>query len=94
MFRRKPCSTNGEQSNWNLQKQPISIAFQIIGNKWKLLIIRNLSARTHHFNDIKNSFDGNSQKVLTENLKMLEEEGIVLRTAYTEIPLRLEYSLT
>ncbi len=67
---------------------------EIIGNKWKLLILRNLLLRTYRFNELKNSLDGLSQKVLTDNLRQLEADGIVKRTAYAEVPPRVEYSLS
>ena len=73
---------------------PVATMVEIIGNKWKLLILRNLLARTHRFNELKNSLDGISQKVLTDNLRQLESDGIVIRTAYAEVPPRVEYSLS
>lgn len=77
-----------------LPECPVATTVQLIGNKWKLLIIRNLTAKTYRFNELKYSLEGISQKVLTENLRALEDDGIVMRTAYPEIPPRVEYSLT
>ena len=67
---------------------------QLIGNKWKLLIMRNLLMRPWRFNELRKSLDGVSQKVLTDSLRQLESDGIILRTVYPEVPPRVEYSLT
>ena len=67
---------------------------QIIGNNWKLLIMRNLLMRPWRFNELRKSLDGVSQKVLTDSLRQLESDGIILRTVYPEVPPRVEYSLT
>jgi DNA-binding HxlR family transcriptional regulator len=66
----------------------------LIGNKWRMLIIRDLLDGTKRFNELKRSVGGISQKVLTENLRVLEENGLVIRTVYKEVPPRVEYSLT
>ena len=73
---------------------PVQTAVQIIGNKWKLLIIRNLLQGTQRFNELKRGIEGISQKVLTENLRSLEDDGIIKREVYPEIPPKVEYSLT
>lgn len=72
----------------------VATTVQIIGNKWKLLIMRNLLSRPWRFNELRRSLDGVSQKVLTECLRQLESDGIVSRTVYPEVPPRVEYSLT
>ena len=66
----------------------------LIGSKWKLLILRNLRQRPWRFNELKKDLDGISQKVLTDSLRALEEDEIVVRTIYPEVPPRVEYSLT
>ena len=66
----------------------------LIGSKWKLLIVRNLLGRPWRFNELQKSIDGISQKALTEALRSMETDGIVRRTAYPEVPPRVEYSLT
>ena len=66
----------------------------LIGNKWKLLILRNLLQRPWRFNELQRSLDGISQKVLTASLRSMEEDGIVTRTVYAEVPPRVEYSLS
>ena len=73
---------------------PVATIVELIGNKWKLLIIRNLLASTCRFGELKNGIPGISQKVLTDNLRALESDGLVVRTSYPEIPPRVEYSLS
>ena len=73
---------------------PVYTTVQLIGNKWKLLILRNLLVRPWRFNELQKSLDGISQKVLTETLRSMEEDRIVIRTAYPEAPPRVEYSLS
>ena len=67
---------------------------QLIGSKWKLLILRNLLARPWRFNELRNNLEGISQKVLTDSLRSMEEDGIVTRTVYPEVPPRVEYALS
>ena len=73
---------------------PVATTVQLIGNKWKLLILRNLLARPWRFNELRKSLDGISQKVLTESLRSMESDGIIVRTVYAEVPPRVEYSLS
>lgn len=73
---------------------PVATTVQVIGSKWKLLIIRNLRQRSWRFNELKKDLDGVSQKVLTDSLRSLEEDGLVTRTVYPEVPPRVEYSLS
>ena len=73
---------------------PVATTVQLIGNKWKLLILRNLLVRPWRFNELQKSLDGISQKVLTESLRSMERDGIVIRTVYAEVPPRVEYSLS
>lgn len=77
-----------------LPECPVAATVQIIGSKWKLLILRNLSARPWRFNELRKDLDGISQKVLTDSLRSMEEDGIVIRTVYPEVPPRVEYSLS
>ena len=78
----------------NLPECPVATTVQLIGSKWKLLILRNLLVRPWRFNELKKSLDGISQKVLTDALRAMEADGIVERTVYPEVPARVEYSLT
>lgn len=73
---------------------PVATTVQLIGSKWKLLIIRNLRARLWRFNELKKSLEGISQKSLTDSLRSLEEDGLIIRTVYPEVPPRVEYSLS
>ena len=77
-----------------LPECPVATTVSLIGSKWKLLIMRNLLARPWRFNELQKSIDGISQKVLTEALRSMEADGLVIRKAYPEVPPRVEYSLT
>ncbi|MDR3600362.1 MAG: helix-turn-helix domain-containing protein [Desulfosporosinus sp.] len=72
---------------------PVATTVQLIGSKWKLLIMRNLLAGTQRFGELKKSLPGISQKVLTDSLRSMEEDGIITRKVYAEVPPRVEYSL-
>ena len=73
---------------------PVATTVALIGSKWKLLIIRNLRSRPWRFNELKKDLEGISQKVLTDSLRALEEDGIITRTVYPEVPPRVEYALS
>ena len=73
---------------------PVATAVALIGGKWKLLILRNLKARPWRFNELQRDLDGISQKVLTDSLRSMEEDGIVTRTVYPEVPPRVEYAMS
>ena len=73
---------------------PVATTVHLIGNKWKLLILRNLLARPWRFNEMLRSLPGISQKVLTDNLRALESDGIITRTVFPEVPPRVEYALS
>lgn len=73
---------------------PVATTVNLIGNKWKLLIMRNLLQRPWRFNELQKSLDGISQKVLTDSLRTMEKDGIIIRTVYAEVPPRVEYSLS
>ncbi len=77
-----------------LPQCPVATTVSLIGNKWKLLIIRNLLMGKARFKDLKNGIEGISQKVLTDNLRSMEEDGIIIRKSYPEIPPRVEYELS
>ncbi len=77
-----------------LPECPMATTVQLIGNKWKLLILRNLRMRPWRFNELQKSLEGISQKVLTQSLRSMESDGIVVRTVYAEVPPRVEYSLS
>jgi len=73
---------------------PVATTVQLIGSKWKLLIMRNLLARPWRFNELKKDLEGISQKVLTDSLRSMEADGIITRTVYPEVPPRVEYALS
>lgn len=73
---------------------PVATTVALIGSKWKLLILRDLLVRPWRFNELKKDLEGLSQKVLTDSLRSMEEDGIVTRTVYPEVPPRVEYALS
>ena len=73
---------------------PVATTVELIGSKWKLLIMRNLLQRPWRFNELKRNLEGISQKVLTDSLRSMEEDGIITRTVYPEVPPRVEYALS
>lgn len=73
---------------------PVATTVSLIGSKWKLLIMRNLLARPWRFNELRKDLDGISQKVLTDSLRSMEADGLVVRTVYPEVPPRVEYALS
>lgn len=78
-----------------LPECPVATTVQLIGNKWKLLIIRNLIYNgTQRFGDFLKTIPAISKKVLTDDLRALENDGLVDRTVYAEVPPRVEYSLS
>ena len=78
----------------NLPECPVATTVELIGSKWKLLIMKYLLNKTMRYNELKREIDGISQKVLTSTLKSMVEDGIVIRTSYPEVPPRVEYSLS
>ena len=73
---------------------PVEMTLELIGNRWKVLIIRDLLNGTKRFGELKNSVGSISQKVLTSNLRDMEKQNILTRNVYAEIPPRVEYTLT
>ena len=65
---------------------PVATTVALIGSKWKLLIIRNLQTRPWRFNELRKDLAGISQKSLTDSLRSLEEDGLITRTVYPEVP--------
>lgn len=80
--------------NNNFSSCPVEITLKLIGNKWKILILRDLFEDKKRFSQLKKSLTSISQKVLTENLRELEKDGIIIRKIYPEVPPKVEYSLT
>lgn len=73
---------------------PVETTLTLISDKWKILIIRDLLSGTKRFGELKKSIEFISQKVLTSNLRQMEESGLVSRKIYAEVPPKVEYSLT
>ncbi|MDD3220305.1 MAG: helix-turn-helix domain-containing protein [Lachnospiraceae bacterium] len=73
---------------------PVEMTLQLIGDKWKVLIIRDLLTGTKRFNELMRSVTGITQKVLTSHLRAMENAGLVTRTVYPEVPPKVEYNLT
>lgn len=73
---------------------PVETTLLLISNRWKVLIIRDLLQGVKRFGELKKSLGNISQKVLTTNLRSMEEDGLLIRTVYSEIPPRVEYQLT
>ena len=73
---------------------PVETTLTLIGDKWKVLIIRDLLSGTKRFGELRRSVGGVSQKVLTAQLRQMEDSGLLVRTVYPEVPPRVEYALT
>ena len=77
-----------------LPECPVATTVELIGSKWKLLIIKLLIVKPYRFNELMRTLDGISQKVLTDSLRSMERDGIITRTIYAEVPPRVEYALS
>jgi DNA-binding HxlR family transcriptional regulator len=73
---------------------PVETTLTLIGDKWKVLILRDLLTGTKRFGELKKSIGTVSQKVLTAQLRAMEANGLLTRTVYAEVPPRVEYTLT
>ena len=82
------------KSKSELPECPVATTVSLIGSKWKLLILRNLSSRPWRFNELQKSLEGISQKVLTTSLRELESDGIIYRKDYHTNQPKVEYGLS
>lgn len=73
---------------------PVEITMELIGNKWKILILRELMEGTKRFGKLRKSIGAITQKVLTQNLRAMENDGLLERKVFAEVPPRVEYTLT
>ena len=73
---------------------PVETTLTLISDKWKVLILRDLLSGTKRFSELKRSIGAVSQKVLTAQLRQMEDSGLLTRTVYPEVPPRVEYTLT
>ena len=83
-----------QKSVKDLPACPVETTLTLIGDKWKILILRDLMPGTKRFGELKKSIGNVSQKVLTAQLRAMEESGLLTRTVYAEVPPRVEYTLT
>lgn len=81
-------------SSQDLPACPVETTLKLIGNKWEVLVLRDLMPGTKRFGELKQSIGGISQKVLTSKLREMEADGLVERHVFAEVPPRVEYSLT
>ena len=85
---------NENKAKPELPACPVETTLTLIGDKWKVLILRDLIPGTKRFGELKKSVGNVSQKVLTAQLRAMEDSGLVHREVYAEVPPRVEYSLT
>ena len=78
----------------NLPACPVEVTLMLISDRWKVLILRDLLGGTKRFGELEKSIGSISQKVLTSNLRSMEEDGLLTRKVYAEVPPRVEYTLT
>ena len=73
---------------------PVATTLMLIGNKWKIFIIQQLMDRPFRFSELRRAIPGISEKVLTDNLRAMEKDGLITRTVFPEVPPRTEYALS
>lgn len=76
------------------QNDPVEVTLELIGGKWKPLIVWRLTDKTMRFNELKKSLPNVTQKVLTQQLREMESHGLIHRKVYAQVPPKVEYSLT
>ncbi len=80
--------------SWQASNCPVEITLSLIGDKWKVMILRDLMDGTKRFGELKKAIGRVSQKVLTSQLRDMEEKGLLYRKVYAEVPPKVEYTLT
>lgn len=78
----------------NMQNCPITTAITIIGGKWKIPILYNLREGTLRFSELKRALPNVTQKMLTQQLREMERDGLLVRKVYAQVPPKVEYSVT
>ena len=78
----------------NIPACPVETTLLLIGNKWKIFIIQQLMDRPFRFSELRRAIPGISEKVLTDNLRAMEKDGLITRTVFPEVPPRTEYALS
>lgn len=94
MCYRYPKDTMEDDMMQTLPACPVEATLTLIGNKWSVLILRDLMDGTKRFNELQKSIGSITQKVLTSNLRTMETQGLLERKIYAEVPPRVEYTLT
>lgn len=79
---------------YELPACPVETALMLMGDRYKILIVRELLTGTKRFGQLKKAISGISQKVLTQHLRIMEENELIIREVFAEVPPRVEYSLT
>ena len=82
------------RKNYDISGCPAALTVGLIGNKWKLFVLRDLSSGTKRFGQLRSSIPGISQKMLTQTLREMEQDRLLTRKVYPEVPPRVEYSLS
>lgn len=83
-----------KKEKYALPPCPVETTLVLIGNKWKILVLRELLDDTKRFSELQRSITNISQKVLTQNLRAMEKDGLITRKVYAEVPPRVEYTLS
>lgn len=91
---RKENSTNSINRETLINKCPVNFTLELIGGRWKTLILFNLQEKPLRFSELKRALPGVTEKMLTQQLRELEADKLVTRMVYAEVPPRVEYSLT
>jgi DNA-binding HxlR family transcriptional regulator len=91
---RKENSTNNINRETLISRCPVNFTLELIGGRWKTLILFNLQKEPLRFSELKRALPGVTEKMLTQQLRELEADNLLTRTVYAEVPPRVEYSLT
>ncbi|WP_342332260.1 helix-turn-helix domain-containing protein [Pedobacter sp. FW305-3-2-15-E-R2A2] len=94
MAERKENSTNSLNRKCIVESNNLSYAIDMVGGRWKLLILVNLEKKKLRFNEIQKAMSNITERMLTLQLRELENDGLISRTVYAEVPPRVEYELT